>query len=155
MPVNDIVLQRATVADVAQYLAVERTAIGPKTYSGITDEREARWEIETNVVYFIKKGGEIAGTIQYEPGRPARAYVSGIVVMPEFEGKGVARGALHLLFKELEGIRRIDAVVHPHNVRSLRLFLSFGFIIESWKDNFFDDGEPRVVLVRIQEERQT
>jgi hypothetical protein len=28
------------------------------------------------------------------------------------------------------------------------LYLSMGFIIESWLDNYFGDGEPRLMLVK-------
>ena len=53
---QNITLQRATVEDIDTYLALEKSvgAGHSKTYSGITNEKEAREEIEKNVVYLIK-----------------------------------------------------------------------------------------------------
>ena len=45
-------------------------------------------------------------------------------------------------------VKRIDLVTHPHNSKIIGLYLSYGFIIEAWKDNHFGDGEPRIVLAR-------
>ncbi|RJQ36687.1 GNAT family N-acetyltransferase [Candidatus Parcubacteria bacterium] len=145
---SDIQFYRARVADFADYLAVERSVMGPPTYSGITDQDEARQELAASIVYFITVDGKIAGTIQYEIKSPKHAHISGIVVRPEFQERGVGHVALHFVLKELKSVERIDMAVHPHNRRSLRLALNFGFVVESWQDNYFGDGEPRLILVR-------
>lgn len=144
-----ISFKRATIDDVAEYLRLEKTVIGPKTYSGISDKQEAIEEIEGNVVYFIQKAGSNVGTIQYFVKEANHAHISGIVVDSKFQGQGMARRALEwLLANDLAGFKRIDLAVHPENAKAIMLYLSLGFVIMSWKDNYFGDGEPRIVLVK-------
>ncbi len=141
-----ISLEKATVKDVDQYLTIEKSVIGPKTYSGITVEDKAKEEFQTNQVYFIKKDSKIVGTIQYEMKSPDHAYLSGLVVDPRFQGQGIGREASKLILQELKDMKRVDLITHPHNTRALMLYLSLGFVIESWKDDYYGDGEPRLVL---------
>lgn len=146
---TNITFKKATINDVAEFLRIEKSVIGPKTYSGISDENEAMEEIKNNVMYFIQKDGINIGTMQYEIKEVGHAYGSGIVVDPKFQGQGIARKSLEwLLANDLKNFKRIDLVTHPRNTRAIMLYLSLGFVIESWKDNYYDDGEPRIVLAR-------
>ena len=141
-----ISLVLATPEDVNQYLAIEKSVVGPKTYSGITGEDEAKEELKNNQVYFIKKDGKIVGTIQYEMKGQGHAYLSGLVICPRFQGQGIGREASKRILQKLKNMKRIDLVTHPRNTRALMLYLSLGFAIESWKDNYYGDGEPRLLL---------
>jgi ribosomal protein S18 acetylase RimI-like enzyme len=76
--------------------------------------------------------------------------LSGLAIDPRFQNQGIACQALAFVSNDLKGIKRIDLVVHPRNNAAVRLYLSFGFIIESWKDNHFGDGEPRIVMAKHQ-----
>ena len=149
-----ISLQRATTEDIDTYLLIERSvgAGHSKTYSGVTNEKEARDEIEKNTVYLIKKDDLVVGSIQYQLEGRDRAHITGLVVDPRFQEQGIGREALTQIFDELKDARRIDLVTHPHNTPAIMLYLSFGFVIESWKDDYFGDGEPRIVLSRIKKE---
>jgi ribosomal-protein-alanine N-acetyltransferase len=42
---------------------------------------------------------------------------------------------------------RVDLVTHPQNDIALKLYTSLGFKVESREENYFGDGEPRLVLV--------
>ncbi|PIR87272.1 MAG: hypothetical protein COU11_01230 [Candidatus Harrisonbacteria bacterium CG10_big_fil_rev_8_21_14_0_10_49_15] len=142
-----ISFKRATLSDIDEYLDIEKSVADLKTYSPITTEEEAENEIKTNVVYFIKNEDLIIGSIAYELKSSEHAYFSGLVVRPEFQGQGIAKQAMKdLLAGELKDMKKIDLVTHPHNTPAVMLYLSLGFIIEGWKDNYFGDGEPRIVL---------
>jgi ribosomal protein S18 acetylase RimI-like enzyme len=144
-----ISFKRATINDVVEFLRIEKSAIGLRVYSGISDKQEAVEEIQNNVMYFIQKNGINIGTMQYEVKDDNWAYLSGIVVDSKFQGQGVGRRALEwLLNNDLKNFKKIDLVTHPRNTRAIMLYLSLGFIITSWKDNYYNDGEPRIVLVR-------
>ncbi|MCX6729902.1 MAG: GNAT family N-acetyltransferase [Candidatus Portnoybacteria bacterium] len=146
---SDITFKKATVDNVAEFLRIEKSVAGSKTYCGSVDEQEAREEIENNVVYFIQNKGTNIGTIEYEIKEKDHAYLSGLVVSSNFQGRGIGRKALEwLLVNDLKDFKRIDLATHPHNTRAVILYLSLGFVIESWKDNYFGDGEPRIVLAR-------
>lgn len=145
-------LQKATVNDVEIFLALEQSVAHLKTYSAITNKKEALNEFKSSTIYFIKKDDAIVGSIEYQMKNADNAYVSGLVVEPHFQGQGIARAALTKVLEELNDIKRIDLVTHPHNTPALMLYLSLGFIIEAWKDNYFGDGEPRIMLAKIQAE---
>lgn len=134
--------------DIDKFLEVEKTVAGLKTYSGIIDKEEAKKEIENNEIYFIIKDGEIVGSTEYQIKSQTHAYLGGLVIIPRFQGQGIAREAVKFRLKKLKDIKRIDLVTHPHNSKIIILYLSLGFVIESWRDDYYGDGEPRIVLVR-------
>lgn len=149
---QNIILTRITLKDIDAYVALEKSVSGAKTYSGVTTEKEAIEELgnKNTVAYFIKKDGEIVGSIEYEIKNKDEAYISGLVVSPRFQGQGFGYAALEQLMSgELRDIPRVDLVTHPRNSRAIRLYLSLGFVIESWKDNYYGDGEPRIVMARV------
>jgi len=145
---KNIILQRATAKDVDVYLSLEQSVIGPKTYSGITDRNEVIEEIENNVVYLVKVDGIVVGSTEYQMKGKDEAYLSGGVMSPSFQGQGIPKIVFKKILKELMSVKRIYLVTHPHNIPILRLALSFCFIVEAWKDDYFGDGEPRLILSR-------
>lgn len=143
---SEITFQKATVNDIKVFIELEKKVAHLKIYSGIIDEDGAREEIENNEVYFIKKDDKIIGSMEYQVKSPNEAYLGGLVIDPDFQGQGFAREAIKFRLDKLKGFKRIWLVTHPHNNKIIRLYLSYGFTIESWKDNYYGDGEPRLVL---------
>jgi len=144
----DITFKKVTIEDVDKFIEIEKTAVGLKVYSGITDREEAKEEIKNNEVYFIMKDNEIVGSTEYQIKSPDHGYLGGLVVLPNFQGQGIAHEAAKFRLEKLKDMERIDLVTHPRNSKIITLYLSLGFYIESWKDNYYGDGEPRLVLVR-------
>lgn len=85
----------------------------------------------------------------YEIKGPEHAYLSGLVIDPSFQGRGIGREVLSMILDKLKDFKRIDLVTHPDNVRALKLYQSLGFVVEARKENYYDDGEPRLVLALI------
>lgn len=145
---KNINLQRATADDVEVFLTLEKSAAHLKTYSAVVDEKEVLEEIEKNIVYLIKMDDLIVGSIEYRMEDDDTAYFSGLVVKPDFQGQGIAREAIGLVLEMIGDVKKVYLFTHPHNIPAIKLYLSFGFIIEGWKDNHFGDGEPRIVMSR-------
>ena len=143
-----ITLHRATPDDLDTFIELEKSVAHLKVYSSITDRSEAREEIQNNTVYLIKRENTVVGSIEYQMKDTHHAYLSGFVVNPRYQGQGIGREALMQILEDLKEIKRVDLVTHPHNTPAIMLYLSLGFIIEGWKDNYFGDGEPRVILSR-------
>ena len=146
-----IILKRATVDDALILLEIEKTTIGQKTYSGyFTEEHfteeKIRSYINESVIYLIKKDNLVVGNISYEIKSENCAYISDLVIKPEFQKQGVAREAMRKILEELKGYKKIDIVVHPDNVGAVKLYKSFGFIEEARKENYYGDGEPRLIF---------
>jgi ribosomal protein S18 acetylase RimI-like enzyme len=146
---KNIKLRRATANDVDTFLALEKSVIGPKTYSGILEKDEAEKEMAENIVYLIEADNLVVGSIQYVIERDGVVYLSGIVIDPNYQGQGIAKQATEILIKEIGDVKKIHLATHPHNIPAIKLFLSFGFIIDGWKDDYFSDGEPRIVMVKV------
>lgn len=146
---NNITLKLATEKDIQIYIDLERSAIDSRLYAGVNETlAEAIEEFKNNKIYFIKKEDKIVGSVSYEIKSSSHAFINGLVVNPEFQKQGIGREALKQILEMLKSFKRIDLVTHPDNTPAIKLYEHFGFVIESKKENYFGDGEPRVVLVR-------
>ena len=143
---SSIKLRKATLDHVGILMELEKSVSGKNTYSPALDIEDWKEEFENGEVYFIEYNNKIVGNLSIKFFGNERLYISGLVVIPEFQGKGIAREALRQILEKYKNIRRIDLVTHPDNF-ALGLFKSLGFVVESRKDNFYGDGEPRLVLV--------
>ena len=117
-----------------------------KTYSPLLTEHEWFEEIQKSTVYLIKRSDVVVGNISYERKDDSHAYISGLAIDPRFRNQGIARKALLMMLEELKDMKRIDLVTHPENEVAIKLYQSLGFVVESRKENYFGDGEPRLVL---------
>ncbi len=144
MPID---LKRAAKEDISSLIDVEKSIGVTPLYSALLTYEEWEEELKNGIVYFIVYENTIVGSISYQKKENDHAYISGLVVDPLFQGRGIARAALAKLLEMLEDFKRIDLVTHPNNKVALSLYNSFGFTLESRKENYFGDGEPRVVLV--------
>ena len=146
---HTIYLVKAKPDEFDTFWKIEQSAADSPLYSS-NDEDEAREEFKTCEVYFIHKDDIVVGAIWYEKKSSEHAYISGTIVLPEYQGQGIGKEAKRLLVQgPLKDMHRIDATVHPHNSANIRIYLSLGFIIESWIDDCYGDGEPRLVLVKL------
>jgi len=76
------------------------------------------------------------------------AYLSNIAVDPAFRRRGIARTATLFLLEEAKGCTRIDLLTHPDNAAAIALYRSLGFAVESRREDYFGDGEPRAVMLK-------
>jgi ribosomal protein S18 acetylase RimI-like enzyme len=148
---KNIILQRATINDVDIFLSLEKSVAHLKTYSAIVKKDEAKKEIEDNIVYLIKMDDIVTGSIEYKMEDDVTAYLGGLVVSPNFQGKGIAREAIRQVLEIIGDDKKIYLVTHPDNIPAVKLYLSFGFIIGERKENYFGDGEPRIVMSRLKQ----
>jgi len=75
-------------------------------------------------------------------------YLSGLAIMPQFQGKGIARQAIKMILEKLKDVELIDLMTHPENEKAINLYSSLGFKKTGEKyQNYFGDGEPRIKMV--------
>lgn len=139
-------LERATEKDIPILMEVEAFSAGGKTYS-VNDKEDWETDIKTGVVYIIKENSKLTGLVSYEIETEEIAYISGLVILPAFRGKGVAKEAMKAILKELDKSRKIYLVTHPDNASSVGLYKSLGFVEGERKENYFGDGEPRIEMI--------
>ncbi|PIR57660.1 MAG: hypothetical protein COU71_02920 [Parcubacteria group bacterium CG10_big_fil_rev_8_21_14_0_10_38_31] len=146
---KNINLRKATPSDIPTLLIIERSVAGKNTYSPMLETDEWEEEFQKSDVYLIEHDGVVVGNISYKKKGENNVYISGLAIAPRFQGLGIAKEAMIQILeklKDITDITRIDLVTHPDNVIALKLYQSLGFIIESRKENFYGDGEPRLVL---------
>lgn len=152
---NELTLERMTNKDVDEFLALEKRVSVPKIYNPIQTADEALEEIRDNELFFIKKGPVVVGTIAYQTKSDGSAYISNMSVVPEYQKQGIARMAMEMILGIIGATPRIWLVTHPENVKALNLYTSLGFVVEKQVENYYGDGEPRLVLAkRMDSERQ-
>jgi ribosomal protein S18 acetylase RimI-like enzyme len=139
-------LEPATIKDVDALVAFEPKVADPKIYGPTLDRPGAVQEITSNQFYLIKMGDIVVGTAAYRSRPDESIYISNVAIEPIYRRRGIARAAMWFILGKLKGTRRIDLVTHPENKNALRLYASFGFKVESRQENYFGDGEPRLVL---------
>lgn len=79
--------------------------------------------------------------------------VKAIVVTPEKQGKGHGKAMMQHLLKLTTG-NTLYLVTHPKNTSATTYYLKSGFEIYGWKDNYYGDGEPRLLLRRLEKYKQ-
>lgn len=95
-------------------------------------------------VFLAYKNGTPIGLFAYKKDAGA-VEVKQIIVLPEYQGKGFGKV---LVAKLLETVKddKVWLVTHPKNSRAIVLYLKSGFTIKDWKNDYYGDGEPRIIL---------
>lgn len=144
-------IQKATPDDLDKFMELEGSVHNKKTYPSSLGRDDLEEEMKKGIVYFIKSGDDIVGNVSYEIKGDDHAYISGLMVLPAFQGQGIGRQAMAAVMEELKDFKRVDLVTHPDNAKAISLYSSLGFVIESRKENYFGDGEPRVVMSKLKD----
>jgi ribosomal-protein-alanine N-acetyltransferase len=140
-------LIEATIQDVPMLLEIEKTARGLKIYSGCFTEQEIEEWLGNDIVFLIENDDLIVGSLSYEIKDKNHARISGFVIKPKFQKQGFAKQALKLLFQKLNNFRKLSLDVHPDN-HIVGLYESLGFKRQSLVEDYYGDGEPRLVMVK-------
>jgi len=154
---SNIYLQEATVSDIPVLIEVEKSVADANTYSPTLEQGEWEEELRNGKVFLVKKGDEVVGDASYWPeDMPAPFqgegegcyYLSVLAIVPKFRGRGIGRAAAVLLAEKLKNLnaKKLWLNVHPDNVRAVKMYKSFGFKTVARKENYYGDGEPRLIM---------
>ena len=141
-----ITLERATAKDIDEYLDIERSIAKTPIYSPMTDRDEELEEIEKNIVYLIREDDRVVGSVEYVMKSLEHAYISGLAVRSDLQGRGIGKAAMVKVLEELKNVPIIDLATHPDNERAIKLYESLGFTQGERIENYFGDGQPRVIM---------
>ena len=140
-----VTLEKATPADIKRYIEIDKK-VGGKTYAAIVTESEVLEEMAKGPVYMIKEGGVSVGSVSFHLKPGGCAYLGGLEVDPVFQGRGIGRAVVEKILQEVKGAPYVELLTHPDNTAAIGLYQSLGFKITGNKDNYFGDGEPRIML---------
>lgn len=144
----DLIFEKASEDQANILVAFEQTIAAPQLYGRPLDLAGAINEIRSNNFYFIRNNKELVGTAAYCMRLDGSCYISNMAVSPAWRGRGIGRAAMEFLMKKCGQVWRVDLTTHPENFRSIPLYESFGFVIESRVENYYGDGEPRLIMVK-------
>ncbi len=139
----DIKLKKATIKDWKLVKNLEESAVS-KMFA--PEEDYKRFVLESKVFIIMDKEKSI-GTVSYKNQDDGNILINGLTIISEYREQGIAKQAMGKLL-DMVGNKNFELLVHPANTPALLIYLSFGFIISDWKDNYFNDGEPRLYLQR-------
>ncbi len=148
LPISELVFEHIKSNQADMLVAFEKTIDTPRLYSKPLDLKAAINEINNNIYYFIKYNNELLGTIAYQIREDGSYYISNMAIGPKYRGLGVARAAMLFILKKSNKSKRVDLVTHPENTKAISLYKSFGFVIEEQIENYYNDGEPRIVMAK-------
>ena len=142
-----ITLKKSTSKDIPALVSLGKI-VNSKMYCARTSNEEVEECLKNGFVFLIKKKDEIIGLAIYKVKESNIAKIKGLAIYPKYQGKGYAKQAMNLLLNKLKKFSQIKLEVHPRNTSALFLYLSLGFVIDSWLENRFGDGEPRIVMIK-------
>ncbi len=140
--------KKALISDLGIILEIEKSASGSKLYSPILDEKEAKDYLKSSKIFLIYLEDIPIGSISYEVKDKDHAYIDGLVIKPEYQGKGFGTEAIEWILKLLEGYQKISLVTHPENSNAIKIYEKYGFKKTHVIENYFGDDQPRVELVK-------
>jgi GrpB-like predicted nucleotidyltransferase (UPF0157 family)/ribosomal protein S18 acetylase RimI-like enzyme len=144
-----ISLTKSMAGDASAYLTLEQQ-VGGKTYAALTSKKEYLNEINQNTVYLFNLGKKSIGHITYHIKEDGSVHLGGFAIAPIYQNKGYGRKAMELIMNLAKKARQVDLVTHPDNFKAISLYQSLGFAITERKENYYGDGEPRVILIKNQ-----
>ena len=144
----EITLHNITNADIESYIDLEKR-VGGKTYFPWTSEKDISEFMVVGEVCLIKNGDTILGHVSYKIHEGDVLWIDGLVIDPQYQGLGLGRIAVEKIFNKVGSISRAELTVHPENFAAIKTYESLGFKMKERKDDWYGDGQPRLLLVRL------
>jgi ribosomal-protein-alanine N-acetyltransferase len=95
-------------------------------------------------IYIAYENEKAVGFIAYENKKDLIEIMS-LAIIPDYQRKGIGKLLLCHVLDILNG-KRIHLVTHPKNSPAIILYLKNGFEIYGLKENYYGDGQPRLLL---------
>jgi ribosomal protein S18 acetylase RimI-like enzyme len=114
-------------------------------YFAVTNMADLKKFVGNSVIYLMFDGNKPIGQVAYELKNEV-AEITGFVLSPDYRGRGLGTVLFEKAMEDLKNTKQIILMTHPENSAALRIYLSAGFIIKAWKDNYYRNGQPRLRL---------
>lgn len=142
--------RRADAADVALIAAFEIEVADGKLYGRPLERDAVLSEIAANQYHLLLLGDRLVATGALRLQDDGSAYLSNIAVLPSLRRQGLGRAMMNHLLGSCGGASSLTLAVHPDNEPAIALYRSLMFSPTIVRDNFFGDGEPRLMMTRTE-----
>ena len=95
-------------------------------------------------VYLIYTENDVVGLFALKEADD-KTEVRQLIVLPKHQNKGYGKKIIKEILRIKKG-KSIWLIAHPKNIHAIILYLKNGFVIQGWKDNYYGDGQPRIIL---------
>lgn len=100
--------------------------------------------LKESEVFILYENGMAVGFFAYRQGKDDVELLV-IAVDPKKQGNGYGKIMMDRIL-ELTKNQTVRLVTHPKNRGAIRFYLKSGFTISGWKENYYGDGQPRLLL---------
>ncbi len=140
-------LLKAMGKDALEMIEFEK-ASSSKYFHAFTDEVKMGEYLQDSSVFFILADNVKVGAIGFEKKSDTLAQVQGLNILPEMRGKGIGYLSVLEIMKKIrnEGFMEANLAVHPENSIGIATYKKAGFQVGDIVENFFGDGEPRIIM---------
>lgn len=134
--------------EIVKKLEDDAIKISNGMFLAYTSEKAVKDFIKNSFVYLILEEKKVVGSFAYTRETKDLVHIHELIVASEFRGKGYGTQAIKYLLDKVADVKKVALVTHPYNTGAIKLYLKLGFRIETWKENMFGDGQPRIGLAR-------
>jgi ribosomal protein S18 acetylase RimI-like enzyme len=140
-------LKKATLNDWQTIAKIEKVARG-KLYSTGLNENDILHYLQEETIYLAYHNEVLVGKISFTS-KENSITISGLIILPQFRGKGYGKYLSESIIELFPDCAKFTLTVHPENIHALNIYQNLGFIIIEKKENYFGDGEPRLIMELI------
>lgn len=115
-------------------------------YPSASVEEELNY-LKGSETYIYLDNDKAIGFFSFKDMDSGEVELKSMAVIPEYQGKGIGRQMMDRYLRLNEG-KDLFLVTHPLNGAAIILYLRSGFNIVGWKENYYGDGQPRLILKR-------
>jgi len=141
----NIFLQEATREDL-KIIRDFMKKVESRLFHATTEEDELKEFIKDNKVFFIVLDNNKVGIVAYRL-KENFNYLSELIVAPQYQKKGIASLVIKKVLEKIND-KPVELFTHPENTPAIITYLKAGFVIKSWKENCYGDGEARILMVK-------
>lgn len=95
-------------------------------------------------VYFVYEDKTPIGSFSFKESG-GQVEIMQVALLPQHQGKGYGKKIVAYLLNVVKG-KKVWLVTHPKNTPAIIVYLKAGFVISEWKENYYGDGQPRLLL---------
>lgn len=141
--------QSATEADLDILLDLEQKIFTRSFDNQFTRKQFADYlkRCDIRIIYHDEKP---IGYYFYKDLNNEEAELVGAGFLPEYQAMGLGQYFLQQIIAKLAYKKRMKLVTHPKNIHAIKLYKKNGFRIVDRLDNYYGDGQPRILMYREQ-----
>lgn len=142
---NNIFIKKAKIEEIGEDLFyIDNVAFNRDFDLKARSVKEEVDYLKNSEIYVAYEGEKNIGFIAYED-KQRSVEIMSLAVIPEYQKKGIGKLLINEVLDKLK-TRKILLVTHPKNTPAIILYLKVGFEIYGFKENYYGDGQPRLLL---------